>query len=37
MAAQGGTDDSDEALMLGYARGVAAAFDVLYGRHRNGV
>jgi RNA polymerase sigma-70 factor (ECF subfamily) len=37
MAARGGNDDSDEALMLGYARGVAAAFDVLYGRHRNGV
>jgi RNA polymerase sigma-70 factor (ECF subfamily) len=30
-------DDTDEALMLRYARGDAAAFDVLYARHRGGV
>jgi RNA polymerase sigma-70 factor (ECF subfamily) len=30
-------DDSDEALMLRYAGGVAESFDVLYGRHRAGV
>ncbi len=30
-------DEQDEALMLAYARGDAAAFDVLYARHRNGV
>ena len=29
-------DDSDEALMLRYARGDAAAFDALYARHRGG-
>jgi len=29
--------DSDEALMLRYAGGDAAAFDALYGRHRGGV
>jgi len=33
-----GTDDeSDEALMLAYARGHAGAFDALYARHRNGL
>lgn len=30
-------DDSDEALMLRYAGGDAAAFDALYARHRGGV
>lgn len=30
-------EDSDEALMLRYAGGDAAAFDALYGRHRGGV
>jgi len=30
-------DDTDEALMLRYAQGDAAAFDALYGRHRGGV
>ncbi len=30
-------DDTDEALMLRYAQGDAAAFDTLYGRHRGGV
>lgn len=30
-------DDSDEALMLRYAGGDAAAFDPLYARHRGGV
>jgi len=30
-------DDTDEALMLRYAQGDAAAFDVLYARHRGGV
>jgi RNA polymerase sigma-70 factor, ECF subfamily len=30
-------DECDEALMLAYARGAAAAFDGLYARHRNGV
>ena len=30
-------DDRDEDLMLAYARGEAAAFDVLYGRHKGGV
>lgn len=30
-------DDSDEALMLRYAGGDAAAFDTLYARHRGGV
>lgn len=30
-------DDSDEALMLRYARGDAGAFDTLYARHRGGV
>jgi len=29
--------DSDEGLMLAYARGEAAAFDTLYGRHKGGV
>lgn len=29
--------DSNEALMLAYGRGEAAAFDVLYARHRGGV
>jgi RNA polymerase sigma-70 factor (ECF subfamily) len=29
-----GEIDSDEALMLAYARGDAAAFDALYGRHK---
>ena len=29
-----GEDDTDEALMLRYAQGDAAAFDLLYGRHR---
>jgi RNA polymerase sigma-70 factor (ECF subfamily) len=37
MPARGLTDDSDEALMLNYAHGAAAAFDVLYARHRSGV
>jgi len=32
-----GADDTDEALMLRYAQGDAAAFDSLYGRHRGGV
>jgi RNA polymerase sigma-70 factor (ECF subfamily) len=32
-----GADDTDEALMLRYAQGDAAAFDALYGRHRGGV
>jgi RNA polymerase sigma-70 factor (ECF subfamily) len=32
-----GADDTDEALMLRYAQGDAAAFDDLYGRHRGGV
>ncbi|MEO8755331.1 MAG: RNA polymerase sigma factor [Casimicrobiaceae bacterium] len=30
-------DDSDEALMLAYGAGRAAAFDVLYARHKGGV
>ena len=30
-------DATDEALMLGYRDGDAAAFDVLYGRHKGGV
>lgn len=30
-------DEQDETLMLAYARGEAAAFDVLYARHRNGL
>jgi len=30
-------EDTDEALMLRYAQGDAAAFDTLYGRHRGGV
>jgi len=30
-------DDTDEALMLRYAQGDAAAFDALYARHRGGV
>ena len=30
-------DDGDEALMLSYACGAAAAFDALYARHRGGV
>lgn len=33
----GEADDTDEALMLRYAQGDAAAFDDLYGRHRGGV
>jgi RNA polymerase sigma-70 factor (ECF subfamily) len=40
MAAHAGrddADDTDEALMLRYASGVAESFDVLYGRHRAGV
>ena len=37
MPAPDDTDDSDEALMLRYAGGAAAAFDALYGRHRGGV
>jgi RNA polymerase sigma-70 factor, ECF subfamily len=31
------TDDSDEALMLAYARGNAASFDALYLRHKGGL
>ena len=31
------TDDSDEALMLAYARGHAASFDALYARHKGGL
>ncbi len=31
------TDDSDETLMLAYARGNAAAFDTLYTRHKGGL
>lgn len=31
------SDATDEALMLGYRDGDAAAFDVLYGRHKGGV
>jgi RNA polymerase sigma-70 factor, ECF subfamily len=30
-------DECDEAVMLAYAHGTAAAFNVLYGRHRSGV
>ena len=30
-------DDSDEALMLRYQAGDAAAFDALYARHRGGL
>ena len=30
-------DERDEDLMLAYARGEAAAFDVLYARHKGGV
>ena len=30
-------DDTDEALMLAYARGDAGAFNTLYGRHRAGM
>ena len=30
-------DDNDQALMLAYGRGDAAAFDALYARHRGGV
>lgn len=37
MAAHDFGDDSDEALMLGYANGSVAAFDALYARHRSGV
>ncbi len=32
-----GADDTDEALMLRYASGDAAAFDLLYQRHRGGL
>ncbi len=31
------TDATDETLMLGYRDGDAAAFDVLYGRHKGGI
>jgi RNA polymerase sigma factor (sigma-70 family) len=37
MAARRPDDDPDEALMLAYARGEAAAFDILYARHKGGV
>jgi RNA polymerase sigma-70 factor, ECF subfamily len=32
-----GAENSDEELMLGYRDGDAAAFDVLYGRHKGGL
>ena len=37
MTADESSDESDEALMLSYARGIAAAFDRLYARHRGGL
>ena len=37
MTADEPADAGDEALMLSYARGAAAAFDMLYARHRGGV
>lgn len=37
MTADERSDEGDEALMLRYARGAAAAFDMLYERHRGGV
>ena len=36
-AAATASDADDEALMLAYAAGDAAAFDALYARHRGGV
>ena len=37
IATLGMTGDRDEGLMLAYASGEAAAFDVLYARHKGGV
>src|SRR5262245_33992676 len=37
MAGPTAPDDSDEALMLAYGAGDAAAFDTLYARHKGGV